>query len=141
MAEDFTPLTGRCMCGGVEVRTSEPFLGALYCHCKRCQRRSGTTSTVNAVVAADGFAVVEGAEHVRTWLPPDGKAKSFCSICGGHLYSSERDGSGPFGVRLGALDGDPGIPPQWRQWLESAPAWEPVPDDGLPRFRRSRFDG
>ena len=38
------------------------------------------------------------------------------------------------GVRFGALHGDPGIAPQWRQWLSSAPDWVPIPDDGLPRF-------
>src|SRR3712207_6989449 len=42
------------------------FMTAGYCHCRRCQRRTGTTSSVNAVVAGDGFAVVAGAEHVRT---------------------------------------------------------------------------
>jgi hypothetical protein len=36
------------------------------------------------------------------------------------------------------VDGDPGIRPQWRQWLESAPDWEPVPDDGLTRFQQQR---
>jgi hypothetical protein len=41
-------------------------------------------------------------------------------------------------VRLGALDGDPGIRPQWRQWLESAPEWEPIPEDGLPRYPQQR---
>jgi hypothetical protein len=41
-------------------------------------------------------------------------------------------------VRLGAVDGDPGVRPRWRQWLESAPGWEPIPDDGLPRFAQRR---
>jgi hypothetical protein len=41
-------------------------------------------------------------------------------------------------VRLGPVDGDPGVRPRWRQWLESAPGWEPIPDDGLPRFAQRR---
>ncbi|HYB24972.1 MAG TPA: hypothetical protein VED41_14320 [Solirubrobacteraceae bacterium] len=41
-------------------------------------------------------------------------------------------------VRLGTLDGDPGIRPQFRQFIDSAAPWEPVPDDGLQRFPRSR---
>jgi hypothetical protein len=60
--------------------------------------------------------------------------KSFCVRCGGHLYSGEPGGEGIVGVRLGALDADPGIRPQWRQWLASAVPWESIPDDGLPRF-------
>jgi hypothetical protein len=54
------------------------------------------------------------------------------------VFSGE-PGDASLGVRLGAVDGDPGIRPSWRQWLESAPAWEPIPDDGTERFARSRF--
>ena len=41
-------------------------------------------------------------------------------------------------VRLGALDRDPGIRPQFRQFVDSAAPWEPVPQDGLERFPRSQ---
>jgi hypothetical protein len=37
-------------------------------------------------------------------------------------------------VRLGALDGDPGIRPQWHQYVDYAASWEEIPDDGLPRY-------
>jgi hypothetical protein len=37
-------------------------------------------------------------------------------------------------VRLGTFDGDPGIKPQWRQFVAYASPWEPIPDDGLPRY-------
>lgn len=35
---------------------------------------------------------------------------------------------------MAAFDGDPGIRPQWRGFVRYAAAWEPIPDDGLPRF-------
>jgi hypothetical protein len=41
-------------------------------------------------------------------------------------------------VRLGALDGDPGVSPSYRQYLAYAATWEPVPDDGVPRYPESR---
>ena len=41
-------------------------------------------------------------------------------------------------VRLGTLDGDPGIRPHFRQFVSSAASWEPLPDDGLERHPRSR---
>ena len=130
-----SPLTGGCACGAVRFEVTAPFTTAGYCHCKRCQRRSGALWSVNASVPVEGFAITAGEEQVRTWTPPDGLPKSFCGICGGHLYSV---GEGVRGVRLGAVDGDPGIRPQWRQWLDSAPDWEPVPDDGLERFPQLR---
>ena len=36
------PLTGGCNCGAVRFEVTAPLVGASYCHCKRCQRRSGT---------------------------------------------------------------------------------------------------
>jgi hypothetical protein len=37
-------------------------------------------------------------------------------------------------VRMGALDQDPGIRPSVHQFTDYAAPWEPIPDDGLPRF-------
>ena len=61
--------------------------------------------------------------------------KAFCADCGGQLYS---DGGDFIVVRLGLVDGDPGIEPEWRQWLESSPPWAAIPDDGLRRFQQRR---
>ncbi len=134
MPSPAAPLHGSCLCGTVRFRVTGPFWTAGYCHCTRCQRRSGTSSTANAMLAAEDFRLEAGAQAIRTWEPPDGMSKSFCSHCGGHLYSGDPVGTGTVGVRLGALHGDPGIRPRWRQWLDSAVPWEEIPDDGLPRF-------
>jgi hypothetical protein len=97
------------------------------------------TSTLNARVPAAAFEVLAGADLIKTWRPPDGQPKSFCGECGGHLFSGDPDGSSTVGVRLGAVDGDPGIRPSWRQWVSSAPDWEAIPDDGLERFSAARI--
>jgi hypothetical protein len=79
---------------------------------------------------------------VREWVPPDhGWPKCFCSACGGALWSRSRTGDPAetiFSVRLGTFDGDPGIRPQWRQFVAYAADWEPIPDDGLPRYDEAR---
>src|SRR5215217_2730144 len=114
MPSSESPLTGQCACGSVAFEVSAPFTTAGYCHCKRCQRRSGALWSLNAMVPRHGYEVVRGEDRVRVWQPEDGLPKAFCSGCGGQLYS---DGGEYLVVRLGALDGDPGIRPQWRQWL------------------------
>jgi hypothetical protein len=43
-------------------------------------------------------------------------------------------------VRFGAFEGDPGIRPSARQFVDYAAPWEPIPDDGLPRFPDRRPD-
>jgi len=41
-------------------------------------------------------------------------------------------------IRMSAFEGDPGVRPSWRAFVAYAPAWEPVPDDGLERFAKAR---
>ncbi|HEX4483875.1 MAG TPA: GFA family protein [Solirubrobacteraceae bacterium] len=127
------PLTGRCACGTVHFSVSAPFEAARYCHCHNCQRRTGTSSSPNARVAAGAFTISRGEEALRAWQPQGGQAKWYCAECGGHLFSRPDDGKHVY-VRMGALDADPGIRPEYRQWVSSAAPWEPIPDDGLPRF-------
>ncbi len=122
------------MCGAVRFQVTAPFTTAGYCHCTRCQRRTGTLSSLSGTVAAEALEILSGAEEIRTWRPPEGFPKSYCGLCGGHVFGGELDGGGAVVVRLGAVDGDPGIQPQWRQWIDSVPAWHPIPDDGLPRY-------
>jgi hypothetical protein len=123
------------MCGGVRFELSEPLLGAIYCHCKRCQRRTGTGYSVNALTAPGSYRTVAGEELLRSFDPGDGGwVKSFCSRCGSHLFTTNPDNPEMVGVRMGTLDEDPGIRPGAHQFTAYAAPWAPVPDDGLPRF-------
>jgi hypothetical protein len=129
-------MTGRCACGAVRYEVTGPFEAAGYCHCHRCQRRTGAAASANATVAPEHFRVTAGEDLIRTWAPENGFPKSFCSVCGSALFSG--GGDRPVGVRMGTLDEDPGVRPAYRQWLDSAAAWEPVPDDGLQRYAQGR---
>jgi hypothetical protein len=123
------------MCGGVRFELSEPLLGALFCHCKRCQRRTGTGVSTTALTAPGSYRTVAGEELIGTWDPGDGGyVKVFCTTCGSQLYTTNPENPEILAIRMGALDDDPGIRPSVHQFVGSAPAWAPVPDDGLPRF-------
>jgi hypothetical protein len=111
---------------------------ASYCHCTRCQRRTGTAAAASARVAPGSLAIVAGAELIRSWTPEEGWAKEFCAGCGGALWSRHPSQSDVVSVRLGTIDGDPGIRPSYRQFVNDAASWEPIPDDGLPRFGEGR---
>jgi hypothetical protein len=131
------PLTGGCLCGGVRFEVTEVPALAGYCHCTRCQRRTGSAAAASAIVPGAALRIVGGAELIRCWQPPGGAAKCFCSACGAHLWARMEE-DGPHFVRLGAFDGDPGVRPSYRQFVAYAAAWEPIPDDGLPRFPERR---
>ena len=128
------PLTGGCLCGGVRYELSQPLVSASYCHCRRCQRRTGTASSANGRIAPGSLHILQGAELIRAYEPADGWAKLFCSACGSALFSRDPSDPETLGVRLGTLDGDPGIRPRHRQFVAYAAPWESIPDDGLPRF-------
>jgi hypothetical protein len=132
------PLTGGCNCGGVRFEVDAPLEGAGYCHCTRCQRRTGTAASAQGYPAPGSFRLVQGEELVRAWAPESGWAKLFCSECGSSLFSRHPDDPDRMSVRLGAFDGDPGVRPQSRQFVTYAAPWEPIPDDGLPRHPESR---
>jgi hypothetical protein len=128
-----SPLTGGCGCGAVRFEVSGPFIGASYCHCTRCQRRTGAGASANARVSAKDFRVRSGEDRIRSWAPPDGAEKFFCGDCGSALYSRSPAAPDVVGVRLGAFDGDPGIRPAAHQFVAYAAPWEEIPEDGLPR--------
>ena len=127
------PLTGGCLCGAVRWELDEVPQTAVYCHCRRCQRRTGVAASASARVARESLRIVSGQEHVRTYAPPDGWEKLFCERCGSALFSRSPDGAG-IGVRMGGFDEDPGVRPSQRQFVAYAAVWEPIPDDGLPRL-------
>jgi hypothetical protein len=131
-------MTGGCGCGAVRWEISEPALDAIYCHCKRCQRRTGTAASVNTPIVPGSFRITEGAEHLSAWAPEGGFEKHFCSRCGSALFSRDPDDPDVVTPRLGSYDGDPGVRPSRRQFTDYAASWEPIPDDGLPRHPERR---
>jgi len=131
-------LTGGCGCGAVRWRLDAPPVGAGYCHCTRCQRRTGTAASASAFAAPGSLRITEGADRIRAWRPDDGWEKHFCGDCGSALFSRDPDDPDRVGVRLGGFDGDPGVRPQDRQFTDFAVVWEPIPDDGLERHPGAR---
>jgi hypothetical protein len=130
-------LTGGCLCGGVRFEVTEAPLRASYCHCTRCQRRTGTAASAQARIAPGSFRLLQGAELVQEWAPPDGYLKAFCTACGSALYSRAPGDAPVATVRMAAFDDDPGVRPEYRQFVAYAASWEPLPDDGLPRHPES----
>jgi hypothetical protein len=135
------PLTGGCNCGAVRFEVTEPLPIASYCHCKRCQRRSGAAASASAHPAPGSFHIVAGEDQLTVWQPEVGGAKWFCSVCGSHIYADNPSHPDSIGIRMGAFDGDPGVRPSVRQFVTYAAPWEPIPDDGLPRHPESRHAG
>ena len=131
-------LSGGCGCGAVRFEVTAPPVSAQYCHCTRCQRRTGTAASASARLESGSFQILEGEDRMRAWKPDGGAEKWFCGDCGSALFSRNPNDSSQVSVRLGAFDEDPGVRPNARQFVAYAAAWEPIPDDGLPRYPERR---
>jgi hypothetical protein len=138
VAERESQLTGGCLCGGVRFEITAPLGPASYCHCSRCRRRTGTAASVQARIDGSSLRILAGEELVKAYRPPTGFEKLFCAECGSSLFSRNPSNPSQMSVRLGAFDEDPGVRPSWRQFVAYAASWEPIPDDGLPRFDESK---
>ena len=135
---DSDVLTGGCGCGAVRFEVTAPPVAAGYCHCTRCQRRTGGAWSLQARVAPGSFAITQGADAVGSWRPEGGFAKEFCARCGSALWSRSPDDPDVVSVRFGAFDADPPIRPTYRAFVDYAAPFEPIPDDGLARYGGGR---
>ena len=129
------PLHGSCLCGGVKFEIMAPFRRANHCHCSRCRKHSGTFGETQGRVPRDGFRLLSGEELLRAYEPADDAGrKVFCTVCGSSLFGGSWPDGPEISVRLGSLDGDPGIRPQYHTFVESRAVWDELLDDGLPRY-------
>src|SRR4051812_18708774 len=105
------PLTGGCNCGAVRYEVDGPLVTATYCHCRVCQRRTGTAAAANAHPAPDAFRIVAGQDHLRMWQPEGGGEKWFCGTCGSPIYANNQRHDNSIGIRMGTFDEDPAFVP------------------------------
>lgn len=128
------PVRGSCLCGAVRFEIASPFRRANYCHCSRCRKHSGAGALAQGRVPRDGFRLLSGAESIAVYRPSTGMTKAFCRVCGSSLFGGTWPDGPEVSIRLGALDDDPSISPQYRSFVGSKAVWEQLADDGLPHF-------
>lgn len=101
-----TLFTGGCACGAIRYAyTAEPLL-ALNCHCRDCQRASGTAFAAILRVPAAAFTVTKGAPKFYSVTGDSGNTvnRGFCPECGSSLFSRLSGMPDVVGVRVGSLD-------------------------------------
>ena len=127
-------MTGRCLCGGVRFEVDGPFEAVTQCHCASCKKLSGGVGTANGRTRSDAIRIVVGADLVRTYQPPEGSAKTFCSVCGSNLFGGGWPASERCSVRLTTLDEPFEQKPSKHLFVRSVAPWETLPDDGAERY-------
>ena len=125
--------TGHCLCGAVRLEIAGEFLHAYYCHCSRCRRASASSFATNGFVRAEDLRVAGGEEALGVLETTPGVFRHFCTRCGSQLFNRNEHVPQIRSVRLGVIDGDPGIRPSMHIFVGSKAPWTQIAD-GLPTF-------
>jgi hypothetical protein len=126
--------TGGCLCGRVRYESAGAPLFSLLCHCRDCQRQSGSAHVAAMRVPARGFRITRGDPkvHVRTSDAGNEVTHAFCGDCGAPLFIRVSARPDIVGLRVGSLDDPSGFRPEAHVFAKSAQPWEHL-DPALPR--------
>lgn len=123
---------GGCACGTVRFRLTDDPIVVHCCHCRSCQRESGSAFALNAVIEADNVELVSGAPE-RIDTPSDsgkGQAVFRCPVCKVALWSHYAGvGAKADFIRVGALDDPDAFPPNVHIFTASKQPWVALPTD------------
>ena len=126
-----TPFAGGCACGSVRYRLESPPLFVHCCHCRSCQRETGTSYALNALIEADRVKLLEG-EPEKTATPSNsGKGQDIwrCPKCRIALWSNYAGfGSKVNFIRVGTLDEPDRIVPDIHIYTSSKQPWVTIPE-------------
>jgi hypothetical protein len=124
------PLEGGCDCGRVRYRMEAPPLFMHCCHCRWCQRESGASFALNAMIEADQVTELGAPpEQVRTPSASGaGQLIARCPRCRVAVWSHYA-GAGPLikFVRVGTLDRPDHLPPDIHIFTASKQPWVVLP--------------
>ncbi|WP_441338966.1 GFA family protein [Polaromonas sp. AET17H-212] len=131
-AVDVYPLQGGCDCRAVRYRLESPPLFVHCCHCRWCQRESGASFALNAMIEADRVTLLAGEPELVDTPSASGKGQKIarCPQCRIALWSNYA-GAGPSVrfVRVGTLDEPDHLPPDIHIFTASRQPWVVLPPD------------
>lgn len=115
---------GSCLCGEVSYQFAGPAKVFQYCHCRRCQKITGSAHASNIIIDPKNFEWLTGEEQVGRYELPDAKyfASSFCKKCGSSLPWLAQSGTAHI-VPAGTLDDDPLVKPIHNIYYSNKACW------------------
>jgi len=124
------PYAGGCLCGAVRYAVSAPSLNTRICHCRLCQKATGSPFYARAVFPKAAVAITGRTERFasseRIW-------RHFCPACGTQLFGEATFAPDRWAVALATLDDPSAIRPEMHIWTSSKVDWLRF-DDGLPQY-------
>ena len=132
MGSESTDLEGGCTCRSVRYRLASAPLFVHCCHCRWCQRETGSAFALNAMIEADRVALLAGEVEVVDTPSQSGKGQKIarCPRCRIALWSNYAGaGDALRFVRVGTLDEPDRLPPDIHIFTASKQPWVLLPPD------------
>ena len=124
------PLEGGCDCGHVRYRMETEPLFVHCCHCRWCQRETGASFALNAMIKSDRVTLLSGAPELVHTPSESGRGQDIarCPHCRVALWSNY-GGAGPHVrfIRVGTLDNPDLVPPDIHIFTMSKQPWVVLP--------------
>ena len=129
---EIVPTEGGCLCGRFRYRIGGPIIAQAVCHCRNCQKQSGSAFSVILVTSAADFTVSEDPPFFADSGESGNELKRyFCDKCGSPLYSVSANDPNVLAVKAGTLDKVDELSPKFHLWCASAWPWTPIPDGAV----------
>ena len=123
---------GGCTCGVVRYRMWSRPLFVHCCHCRWCQRETGASFALNAMIEADRVQMLQGEVDVVLTPSESGKGQKIarCPKCRVAVWSNYAGaGDAVRFIRVGTLDEPDRLPPDIHIFTESKQPWVVIPPD------------
>ncbi|MBC7987792.1 MAG: GFA family protein [Sphingomonadaceae bacterium] len=123
---------GGCACGRVRYKLEDEPLFVHCCHCRWCQRETGSAFALNALIETDRIALSGDAPEPVETPTSSGRGQTVlrCPDCRIALWS-HYGGAGALVafVRVGTLDNPDACPPSIHIYTESKQPWVALPPE------------
>lgn len=130
-------LEGGCTCGEVRYRLTRSPMIVHCCHCRWCQRETGTAFALNAMIETDFVSLLSGKPEQVDTPSNSGKGQKIvrCPSCRIAVWSHYA-GAGDLlsFIRVGTLDSPDALPPDIHIYTASKQPWVILPPD-TPAFK------
>jgi len=126
---------GGCACGALRYRLASPPMFVHCCHCRDCQRQTGSAFVLNALIEADRVVLLAGTTE-EIILPTDsGRNQKVyrCTSCKIAVWSVYGGVDKLRFVRVGTLDDPTALTPDVHIYTRSRLPWIELPE-GVPAF-------
>ena len=130
--EDDRTLEGGCTCGAVRYRMTGTPMFVHCCHCRWCQRETGASFALNAMIETHRVTLVRGAPETVETPSNSGKGQKIvrCPSCRVALWSHYGGAGGAIAfIRVGTLDEPDRVAPDIHIYTSSKQPWVVLPPD------------